>query len=134
MTADLLAPRPLSRAAIIYLVQRARGDNGPVLIPGVAGRQYGVRKQAVHAAWRKLYPGVKPPGRAGRPRSADARTHDVGAGRFRLRASSAELAAYQRGAGDRPLGTWLAEIAGGRRIKTARLRRLARAAAGMPEE
>lgn len=43
---SLSSPRPMSRAAIRYLVQRARGDSGPVLIQGDIWIQRGSGRRA----------------------------------------------------------------------------------------
>lgn len=118
-----------------YRAARYAAERGITLAD--AGRKHGVSRQAVSLAWARLFPGAPPAPSRGRPRSADPRVHWITAGPNYLRASSSELDAFlvaAQLAGVPTVGAWLVAIAGGRRIKTARLRRLARAAAGMPEE
>lgn len=102
-----------------------------------AAKRHGVTKQAVADAFRRAY--SVGPRKVGRPPSGrPLRTHSISTDRVNLRASDVELAAYRRAAGDRPLAEWLREVCGPpprwRRIHTPEMRRLARAAAGLPEE
>lgn len=74
--------------------------------------------------------------RMGRPPSANPRRHTISTGLGNLRASDAEVRAWRRAARRLPLATWLRDLAREAGITRAdqHLRRLARVAAGMPEE
>lgn len=95
-----------------------------------AVERFAVTRQAVYQAKARL----ESPGKIGRPKSDAPRGHWIATDHGNLRVSAVELRAFRRAANRarQPLAAWLRGVAG--EVEASAARKLARKAAGLPEE